>query len=179
MLSDQERLALAVAKKKELDYQLKEAEILLGLVKGHITEADKLIAELEFRIRVTSPPVKPKVGTPELDEEMKQVYSNGERSFAQVGLVLGLHEETVRKRLKELGVFVSIRFLTPEQKEGIISRYKLGETPVQIANSIGIHYGTIYRLLKSAGIKTQAISKSGRNPHKAKGRQNTRLRQLD
>jgi len=50
IMSNGERLVWALACRRKLESEVHEAEILLGLVKGHLAKADEVIAKMSAHI---------------------------------------------------------------------------------------------------------------------------------
>lgn len=178
MMTDEERLELAYVKRREIEQELREAEIIMGLTRKHLAKADEMIESLKLSVAImASNKSQRKVRkiTETVDEQMTEMYRDG-KSFSEIGFHVGLHEVTVHRRLTELGVHESRRVLFTEQdKADILRRY-----PEESARQIGLSMtpprspGTITRFLKNMGVPVD--SERGRHHSTWAAGQNRMLR---
>lgn len=101
ILSEEERVRYLAGLRKQLEFQVHEAEILFSLVRKHLDAAQMIEKEIEafmesrkrclFKI------------TPEMDAQIIEMWNAGERSCKRIGFKLKLHAKTVQRRLEGLG----------------------------------------------------------------------------
>ena len=107
MINLRERLQWVGEKRQAIELNLREAEILHGLIRRHLVEADRLTAELE-----AAPPEIPETEPdqrrvlPDEVDEMVSEFLEG-KSAAEIAREFGRPIVTVSKYLKESGVAVN------------------------------------------------------------------------
>lgn len=97
-----------------------------------------------------------KQGTPiDVQSKICDMYANGDTQKAISGKV-GICVETVRKILKKHEVRIRFRdVLTKDQESEVIASYLDRKTSGEIARSYGVDVGTIFRVLRDAGISSR------------------------
>jgi len=95
------------------------------------------------------------------DEELKRLYET--HSTAAIGKLLGRCSETIRKRLKKLGVAMrprgSVRTFTPSREE-LEAEYQ-NHSMRQIAEKYGVGETVVWNRLKEFGIKLHDYENGG------------------
>ncbi len=168
LIPDRERFEYSVSKRKELEYQLREAEILLGLIKKHLVNADAILVAVEPRLvtvdieKVTAAlpiPVVQEVDksrvkvTRELDQLILDTWKNGSVHISDVAKRLNASFSTVRNRLIELGAFKPKPIMTEKDRATVVKlfdeRVSLEEISSSLSPSRSVTH--IKRLLQQAG----------------------------
>lgn len=99
MMTDEERVRLATTRRKNLEFHVNQAELLMGLVRKHISRADEILHP-DGTCHVTRCDA---VGYDERNE-MIEAYKQG-KSMNQIARDKDRSVTTVQKYLKEAGVF--------------------------------------------------------------------------
>lgn len=98
--------------------------------------------------------------TKEQQEEIITRYQGGE-SAESLSAAFGRHKSSIHRVLKRCGIEKHSKecvFLTPEQQEIIIARYKEGELATSLAQEFGCHATTINHMLERAGVQKHDLS---------------------
>jgi uncharacterized protein YerC len=155
---ENERLQHALLKRKNLERELRDAEILLGLARQHLLAADEHIRRL-----VEDPAPREKVTrvTPEMELEVCEEWKAGERSFLRIAMAAGLATATVRRILIARKYYYPRKPMTDLMRQEIIRRFDAGEgeSVRTIAKDVGYSVTTVSKVLRVAGFETNPLNR--------------------
>lgn len=182
MMDENERLQYALHKRQLLERELRDAEIMLKLVKKNLQAADEYIKQLiagdpsELKGSITKVTI-------EMELEICRLWDEGQRSFTRIGFdVGGLHAATVRKILTARGRYHPRKPITAAQKQEMIDRFKAGEgeSVRAIAKDMQLSLTSVSKVLQAAGFETdwQERQRRQRETDSGMARQNRRLRTM-
>jgi hypothetical protein len=103
-----ERLNWLLTQRKHLEVQLREAEIIVGIVKRHLAEADRIIASIRDRtgIKLETRTRKQQAGfrvPPEMDVQIAELWKT-DGTLNGVARTIGISRLTVKRRLLKMGL---------------------------------------------------------------------------